>query len=101
MGSSPIGPAIREQGISVQTLKSLFSFLVPLWVGCFDVLFKVENKRQGYPVTGGLELFLEVGIGLGLLAVACVDVIGARRHERIEAMRGTWGGACQIPIVIA
>ena len=56
-----------------------------MWVGCFDVLFKLENKRQGYPVTGGLELFLGVGIGLDLLVVACVDVVDAKRHERIEA----------------
>jgi hypothetical protein len=60
-------------------------------VGCFDALFKVEDKRQGYPVTGGLELFLEVGIGMGLSVVACVDVIGARRRESVEAMRDTWG----------
>jgi hypothetical protein len=65
-----------------------------VWVGCFDALFKVENKRQGYPVTGGLELFLEVGIGLGLVVGACVDVIGAGCHERIKAMRDTWGGTC-------
>jgi len=32
VGSSPIGPAIREQGISVERLKSLFSLWVPLWV---------------------------------------------------------------------
>ena len=63
MGSSPIGPAIREQGISVERLNSLFSLWAPVWVGCFDVLFKVESKRQGYPETGGLELFLGVGIG--------------------------------------
>ena len=56
------------------------------------MLFKVENKRQGYPGTGALELFLG-GIELGLLVVACVDVVGARRHERIEAMWDTCGGA--------
>jgi len=84
VGSSPIGPAIREQGISVERLNSLFSLWAPVWVGCFDVLFKVESKRQGYPETGGLELFL--GWGLDLLVVACVDVVGARRHERIKAM---------------
>jgi hypothetical protein len=28
------------------------------------VLFEVENKRQGYPGTGGLELFLGVEVGL-------------------------------------
>lgn len=42
--------------------------------------------------TGGLELFFEVGIGLGLLVVAGVGVIGARRRERIEEMRDMWGG---------
>jgi len=26
-----------------------------------------------------------VGIGLDLLVVACVDVVDAKRHERIEA----------------
>lgn len=72
-------------------LKSLFSLWVSVWVGCFDMLFK--NKRQGYPGTGGLELFLGVGIGLGLLMVACVDMVGARRHERIEAMWDPCGGA--------
>jgi hypothetical protein len=47
------------------------------------------QKRRGQSLSlayFGLELFLGVGIGFGLLVVACMGVVDARCHERLEAM---------------